>query len=90
MDLEMPMMNGYEATETIRKTERECKYPKTYICGLSASTGKGSSVLNEKESVDVEQQCMASGMNDCLSKPLDMERMLKLIGKQFDSIKKKA
>ncbi len=37
----------------------------------------------------MENQCIMSGMNDYLPKPLNMEQMLKLIGQQFDAIKKK-
>ena len=67
MDLEMPMMNGYEATEKIRLIEKERKYPITYICGLSAS--------NDKKT---EAKCIKSGMNNYTSKPLNMEYMLSL------------
>ena len=77
MDLEMPMMNGYEATKKIRSIEKEKKYPKTYICGLSAYTDKNT-----------EKMCLDCGMNNYTSKPLNMESMLKLINEQFSILGK--
>jgi len=60
MDLQMPEMNGFEATEYIRNTMKS-KIP---IIALTADVTK----------VDVEK-CKAIGMNDYVSKPLD-ERVL--------------
>jgi len=60
MDLQMPEMNGFEATEYIRKT-MNLKIP---IIALTADV----------TTMDVEK-CKAVGMNDYVSKPLD-ERML--------------
>ena len=56
MDLQMPEMNGFEATEYIRKTLKL----KTPIIALTADV----------TTVDVEK-CKAAGMNDYVSKPLD-------------------
>ena len=41
MDVEMPIMNGYEATTKIRELERENHIRPTFICGLSAYTDIG-------------------------------------------------
>jgi len=60
MDLQMPEMNGFEATEYIRNTLKS-KIP---IIALTADV----------TTVDVEK-CKAVGMNDYVSKPLD-ERIL--------------
>ena len=56
MDLQMPIMNGFEATEYIRK-ELKLTMP---IIALTADV----------TSVDLEK-CKAAGMNDYISKPLD-------------------
>jgi len=60
MDLQMPEMNGFEATEYIRNTMKS-KIP---IIALTADV----------TTVDIEK-CKAAGMNDYVSKPLD-ERIL--------------
>ena len=60
MDLQMPEMNGFEATEYIRKTLKS-KIP---IIALTADV----------TTVDLEK-CKAVGMNDYIAKPVD-ERLL--------------
>eukprot|EP00826_Nyctotherus_ovalis_P006722 TRINITY_DN1161_c0_g1_i13.p2 TRINITY_DN1161_c0_g1~~TRINITY_DN1161_c0_g1_i13.p2 ORF type:complete len:116 (+),score=22.16 TRINITY_DN1161_c0_g1_i13:98-445(+) len=52
MDLEMPMMDGYEATVKIREIERDNGYRPTLICALSAYTDEskgGSNGRGEEE-----------------------------------------
>jgi PAS domain S-box-containing protein len=56
MDLQMPEMNGFEATEFIRSNLQS----RTPIIALTADV----------TTVDVEK-CMAVGMNDYISKPID-------------------
>jgi CheY-like chemotaxis protein len=47
MDLEMPLMNGYEATQEIRKLETAGGHLKTFICGLSAYAGDSNPIHDE-------------------------------------------
>ena len=70
MDIQMPNMNGYEATQEIRKIELEKKLPKTKIIAMTANALKG-----EKE------KCISIGMDDYLSKPFKQEALLQILNK---------
>jgi PAS domain S-box-containing protein len=69
MDLQMPISNGYNASEIIRK-KLKLDIP---IIALTANVIKG-----EKE------KCFKVGMNDYLSKPFDEEQFLEIISKWLE------
>jgi CheY-like chemotaxis protein len=66
MDVQMPIMNGYEATKAIRAFDNE--KAKTPIIAMTAN------VL--KEEVDL---CYQAGMNDFIGKPFDINELLQKI-----------
>lgn len=61
MDIQMPEMDGYEATQQIRKLKDESK-KNIRICAMTANV--------TKEEID---KCLSVGMNDYLMKPFDQE-----------------
>ena len=64
MDVQMPVMDGYEASKNLR----DAGLNQLIICGLSANAMKSDS-----------DKAMASGMNDYITKPLqkkDIQRIL--------------
>jgi signal transduction histidine kinase/CheY-like chemotaxis protein len=65
MDVQMPEMDGYEATRRIRSLEAESKAKPVPIIAMTAN------VFRE----DIEK-CLASGMNDHVGKPIDMAEVL--------------
>jgi signal transduction histidine kinase/FixJ family two-component response regulator len=67
MDVQMPVLNGYEATEAIRLLDINKKTP---IIGLTAGVMPG-----EKE------KCINAGMNEYLSKPVIKETVEKMLTK---------
>ncbi len=68
MDLEMPEMDGYEATTSIR--EKESADNHIPIIALTANAMQG-----------VKDKCIATGMDDFLSKPFKKEELKKMLQK---------
>ncbi|MFT2090105.1 ATP-binding protein [Paraglaciecola sp. 2405UD69-4] len=66
MDIQMPLMDGYEATTKIR----ELGYKELVICGLSANAMQQD--IDKGKSV---------GMNDYLTKPINQQSLEKVIAK---------
>lgn len=70
MDCEMPVMNGYQATETIRQWERETGKAHLPIIALTANAFE-----------DNRQRCFAAGMDDFLAKPVNMNLLVVTLNK---------
>jgi PAS domain S-box-containing protein len=68
MDLQMPIMDGFEATRRIRDGERSRR--RVPIVALTASAMK-----------DDEQRCLAAGMDGHLAKPLDASKLAELVSR---------
>ena len=69
MDVQMPEMDGIEATRQIRMLE-DPGLSTIPIIALTANAVKGD-----------KERCLAAGMNDYLSKPINVETMLLLLKK---------
>lgn len=69
MDIQMPIMNGYEATKLIRKSQRK-DIQNIPVVAMSA----------DAFAEDVEA-CLKAGMNGHISKPIDFKEVMKVIEK---------
>ncbi|MDN3593693.1 PAS domain S-box protein [Zunongwangia endophytica] len=71
MDIQMPMMSGFEASQEIRKIEEERNNASHIpIIALTARTIKGE-----------RERCLDSGMDDYITKPVVFETIKAVIGK---------
>ncbi len=61
MDVQMPRMNGYEATRLIRKDPQNASLP---IVAMTAHAMKGD-----------EEKCLEAGMDGYISKPVNQDRL---------------
>ncbi len=68
MDCQMPVMDGFEATQAIRKSGRD--WANIPVIALTADAMTGS-----------QARCLDAGMNDFLSKPVVMQLLAETIAK---------
>ena len=68
MDVNMPEMDGFEATAAIRAREHELQKPRTPIIAMTALAMKGD-----------RERCLASGMDFYLAKPIRTEQLISTI-----------
>ena len=67
MDLQMPVMDGYEATEIIRKDKR---FKDTPIIAMTANAMTGD-----------KERCIKAGMNDHVAKPIELAELYDALAK---------
>jgi two-component system sensor histidine kinase/response regulator len=71
MDLQMPEMDGYQATAKLRSDPRFKSLP---IIAMTAHA-----------TIEERQRCLAAGMNDHISKPIDPALLFETVGRFYKS-----
>jgi CheY-like chemotaxis protein len=75
MDIQMPRMNGYEATRIIRQMKDKEKANIT-ILAMTANAFE-----------EDKREAIESGMNAHLSKPIEVEKLIKTLKRRLNSRK---
>mgnify|MGYP000846910156 FL=1 len=70
MDCNMPIMDGYSTTQTIRKKNLDGEWKELIVVGCTAYEGS-----------DKLEQCLKSGMDTYIRKPLDKTKFVQLLKK---------
>ncbi|MBF0259835.1 MAG: response regulator, partial [Desulfamplus sp.] len=73
MDMQMPEMDGIEATQIIRNPDSGLLNPQIPIIAMTANTTK-----------EDHQKCLDAGMNDFISKPVEPDQLVVAIRRQVD------
>ncbi len=70
MDCHMPVMDGYQATESIRQWESNNALPALTIIAMTANVLAGD-----------RKQCLQAGMDDYLAKPIQLKNIVDMMNK---------
>ncbi len=70
MDVQMPVMDGLEATRQIRSPSSSVSNPKIPIIAMTAHAMQGD-----------QEKCLAAGMNDYVSKPVSPQTLARVLEK---------
>ena len=70
MDCQMPVMDGYTATQHIREPHSSVQNHQIPIIAMTANAMQGD-----------REKCLNAGMDDFIAKPVDMSKLLKLLEK---------
>jgi len=74
MDVQMPVMDGFQATQRIRQWENETARPRLPIIALTAGAF-----------ADDREKCIAAGMDDFLTKPVNLEALKSMLAKWLNN-----
>ncbi len=75
MDIQMPIMDGFEATSIIRDHKSRVINHDIFIVAMTA-----------RATQEDREKCLSCGMNDYLSKPLEFKDLFAIIDKQFQTL----
>jgi CheY-like chemotaxis protein len=68
MDIQMPVLNGIDATKQIREIETASARPRAYISALTANRVP-----------EDQAHCIGAGMNFCLTKPVKIQNIADVV-----------
>jgi two-component system sensor histidine kinase/response regulator len=68
MDVQMPEMDGYEATRVIRNPQSKVRNHDVPIVAMTANAMKGD-----------RERCLEAGMDDYLSKPIQPQKLMEVM-----------
>ncbi len=78
MDVQMPEMDGFEATAAIRNPKSKVKDHDIPIIAMTANAMK-----------EDRQHCLNEGMDDYISKPINKQRLIEVVERQLTAPRKK-
>ena len=78
MDVQMPVMDGYQATRAIRDGKTKAANPNVPIIAMTAHAMKGD-----------REKCLQVGMDDYISKPISPRKLSKVLEKWLPQAKVK-